>query len=925
MSSFLWSAESACMMVLPPPCITDKVSNSSGATERTLVQSTTTPGNELLDNPSSKLAHNFAVTPCSQSSSCQKACGDMKMNSTVSGADINVTEETAPSFFRDTKETIDTFREKTDKDGLPDTSTPGLSNGRGSGLLMLRQEEPNARKVEAELKCGDPFEKNRDAGSVDVHLLRPSDISPTAPLSEEENKCRASSANSMKNQTFEGLEFWNENVVQTSKLDVSNGDADRENKKVLSLIDKVLMETPSKLKKDKGKAICDIEMKESFSVAPADKVLMETPSKLNKDKGKPVCDTETKESYSVALADRVLMETSSKLKKDKGKALCDTEIKESSSEEKNESKVSVESSNNGGIISSRKRACSIDQQCLSASKKIKRRSGSFINWISNMTNRLPKLYHGENPSLDVVIRPAQSRYENHHSLSASNGKNQDGNCKKTGFENVFQALYSPSLRTEDERMGEETKQINDTRRVLSDSGSGRVDNEVKDKLHEPDITSKDISPNIPNISSTGAVIAENNSVDNCNGCNEDGKLGKSGSPSQMSCGKNSISDGCIEANNIAGVDTGRSSASVTIKQTPSESLWMTRFNQKPPNSVQCNANLTLAVNTVSYSNRCLDHCEEQNNLEGHHGSEILANTIEKVEEDGLEGVPTGTCGSKRTILDQKFTSKLYPILPSQRFQSLDRMTSIFARKLDALRHIIPCKSKDDTGHKTTICFFCGVNDHTLKDCTGILESDIEDLLKTLNFDNGEDNLLCLCIRCFQLNHWAIACPYASSRKTSGELENKVIRSQDIHIKKTSNKLEGHEENNCLHKHVTSYTDSQGKKSRLMDIAVCADVSTPNGSCSEDHEVLGSHTIPFKRRENPAVPRELFEAIRQLRLSRIDILRWTKYPIPTLRLEGFFLRLRLGKWGEGLSGTDYHVACICVNFLLMAMGAPRRWS
>lgn len=27
------------------------------------------------------------------------------------------------------------------------------------------------------------------------------------------------------------------------------------------------------------------------------------------------------------------------------------------------------------------------------------------------------------------------------------------------------------------------------------------------------------------------------------------------------------------------------------------------------------------------------------------------------------------------------------------------------------------------------------------------------------------------------------------------------------------------------------------------------------------------------------------------------------------LEGFFLRIRLGKWEEGLGGTGYHVACI----------------
>lgn len=29
----------------------------------------------------------------------------------------------------------------------------------------------------------------------------------------------------------------------------------------------------------------------------------------------------------------------------------------------------------------------------------------------------------------------------------------------------------------------------------------------------------------------------------------------------------------------------------------------------------------------------------------------------------------------------------------------------------------------------------------------------------------------------------------------------------------------------------------------------------------------------------------------------------------MHLDGFFLRLRLGKWEEGLGGTGYYVACI----------------
>ncbi|GJN40528.1 hypothetical protein PR202_gb29754 [Eleusine coracana subsp. coracana] len=49
------------------------------------------------------------------------------------------------------------------------------------------------------------------------------------------------------------------------------------------------------------------------------------------------------------------------------------------------------------------------------------------------------------------------------------------------------------------------------------------------------------------------------------------------------------------------------------------------------------------------------------------------------------------------------------------------------------------------------------------------------------------------------------------------------------------------------------------------------------------------------------------ALQRLRLSRSDIIRWLRSPIMHTRLDGFFVRLRFGKWEEALGGTGYHVA------------------
>ncbi|XP_039067840.1 uncharacterized protein LOC120213860 [Hibiscus syriacus] len=57
------------------------------------------------------------------------------------------------------------------------------------------------------------------------------------------------------------------------------------------------------------------------------------------------------------------------------------------------------------------------------------------------------------------------------------------------------------------------------------------------------------------------------------------------------------------------------------------------------------------------------------------------------------------------------------------------------------------------------------------------------------------------------------------------------------------------------------------------------------------------------------PKVIFDAMRKLRLSRTDILKWKNSRISVPRLEGFFLQLRLAKWEQGLGGTGFYVACI----------------
>ncbi|KAL6194848.1 hypothetical protein ACLB2K_035923 [Fragaria x ananassa] len=58
-----------------------------------------------------------------------------------------------------------------------------------------------------------------------------------------------------------------------------------------------------------------------------------------------------------------------------------------------------------------------------------------------------------------------------------------------------------------------------------------------------------------------------------------------------------------------------------------------------------------------------------------------------------------------------------------------------------------------------------------------------------------------------------------------------------------------------------------------------------------------------------VPKGISDSVKRLRLSRTDVLKWMSSHTSLSNLEGFFLRLRLGKCETGLGGTGYHVSCI----------------
>ncbi|CAH8323080.1 unnamed protein product [Eruca vesicaria subsp. sativa] len=198
--------------------------------------------------------------------------------------------------------------------------------------------------------------------------------------------------------------------------------------------------------------------------------------------------------------------------------------------------------------------------------------------------------------------------------------------------------------------------------------------------------------------------------------------------------------------------------------------------------------------------------------------------------------------------DPPQNNAILPIVSSLRIESSEAMASLFARRLEAMKHMLPtCSLGDNTeeGQRNLICFYCGKKSHRLQDCLEVTDTELRDLVQNINARNGRKEGSSLCIRCFQLSHWAATCPNAPPYSSGAE--GRAIAS------------------------------TSGTK------------------------------LPFRGFTD--VPKTVFEAVQVLRLTRTDVLKWINSKKSVSGLEGFFLRLRLGKWAEGLGGTGYHVARI----------------
>ncbi|MED6183262.1 hypothetical protein PIB30_117211 [Stylosanthes scabra] len=353
------------------------------------------------------------------------------------------------------------------------------------------------------------------------------------------------------------------------------------------------------------------------------------------------------------------------------------------------------------------------------------------------------------------------------------------------------------------------------------------------------------------------------------------------------------------------------------------SLWITRFSPKFPAPLITSERggsqgLSTDVSKLPNSNK--------------HVSYLNNSKIEEAREHSPDNTEARAVFEEDS--DHKSKHHFIPFSSSSGFRNSEPMASMFAKRLGAIKHIIPTKRTDSPAQVHLFCLFCGTRGHQLADCSDIAQSDVEDLQKNVTSyggysHGGLEEPPCLCFKCFQSNHWAISCP-TSILKRKPEPEVKASANDSFPTGKhvsSSNEGSGQlrsggDDQIFPSRPIDAETGHQGETSFNLKLKSNEFVPSMIGFNASLKKYCSSSSEENKFKENPIssplrlskrqisdIPKGICDAVRSLRLSRTDILKWISGQGSISYLDGFFLRLRLGKWEEGLGGTGYHVASI----------------
>lgn len=607
-------------------------------------------------------------------------------------------------------------------------------------------------------------------------------------------------------------------------------------------------------------------------------------------------------------------------RKGKEKALSDGDVHGRMLNNDDNSYGSVESCNSA-FRSTSKRRWSFEQHLIVGNKRAKKQDGnasgptsnlgqdsSFMIWISNMMKGFSESIQDEAPTLDLTLAKCDVE---------QGGQNEEPMYKKInapgfsgiGFQSIFRSLYNPTMRGEEGAPSAtcQTKQEAKGIEIIKNSCDlnatpiacfGESDRFGKQLLlnneNATELTSGNGPTlliqlkNSPEISCGSHQSHKTQSQENQNSCNLVSGAGTGEvMPSAL---------GTCKSNGTENVDCdqlcGKINHTTGNVSDPLKSLWISRFAAKA-SGFTSNPE-TSNLNTKDDS-QCSMHSPRhipcpQNHID-HHSMDDLDTAVSK-EQHNIANTETSP-GHKefKSHNEQKSISKFKSVLRSPKVRSPELMASVFARRLGALKHIIPSDLTINVGNETVTCFYCGTRGHNLHNCSEITEREIEDLSRNIRFCNETVDPPCSCIRCFQPNHWAIACPLAPTRcqQKSDSHVSLADRCDSGKLQLTSGiglsvkpqhlrdrKMDG----------VASTLDDTGdpniKTDLSLDLKITeqlkpAAISFPKCVLPKlpENNLKGSEMVQvhsFVDNQNSNISQAVFNAVKKLRLSRSNILK-----------------------------------------------------
>ncbi|KAM5550215.1 hypothetical protein ABKV19_027635 [Rosa sericea] len=624
------------------------------------------------------------------------------------------------------------------------------------------------------------------------------------------------------------------------------------------------------------------------------------------------------------------------------KAVSDGNISGRMSNEGDDSHESVESCNSARLVSSGKKRWGFEDQFIVGTKRFRKQiqetpgcssyvkqNSSFMNWMSSMMKGFSKSIQDEALPL-TVVHPDHARENSDKKLITYN-KNQDAGIKSIGFQSIFQSLYCPRAEDQGTRMSSGNHEIRERPEELEQAIIPKVFHGEKmnlgkgcllpvGKFNESTCGNEVGSAIQPEILSAKVASSQekgNNtdSVENKCACNLEYGKKKGGVSSTSSLGKRKkISVEHVESDPQP---EGKTTDKFVHRRDLLGSLWVTRFTPK-------RSGLSLMSDRYSVG-AVLDCSNDKNNVGVKEQSveDIVSVSGNELQECAADNAGSLAFNRNEGQSDEKSVSKLNPMLPAPKFGGSEAMASVFARRLDALKHISPSGITGNAADKIMTCFFCGIKGHHLRECSQIKDTELQDLPSKFKSYNGAEYLSSFCIRCFECSHWAVACPNATSvgqpqlecnlsyycspnqTKHNAEGNMKLLTGKESQSQASVDQDDSRVETDL---NLSWKSNAASKKMRHSSNSV----KRYSASSSGQNKIKQKPVIPLSQFVNipvTDVPKGISDSVKRLRLSRTDVLKWMDSHTSLSNLEGFFLRLRLGKSETGLGGTRYYVSCI----------------